>query len=183
MALDFKLITSDESASLADDGYSYELVQGELVRMGLPEYRHGKILVKLSTALEVYGDEHAMGDVLSNGRFKLHHDPDTVLSPDIAFVSAASLAVQPTPPIGYPEFLPDLVFEVVSPSDSASQMQRKVQIYLEAGVGEVLVVWPETRTLSLYKPDGTLQTLAETDELNGGTLLPGFRYNISKLFR
>lgn len=182
MAVDFKLITTEELADLADDGYSYELIQGELVRMGPPGYRHGKILAKLTTALEVYVDEHSLGDVLSNGGFKLHHDPDTVLSPDIAFVSAASLALQPTLTIGYPEFRPDLVFEIVSPSDSASQMQQKVQMYLEAGVGEVIVVWPETRTLTRYKPDGTSKTLAETDEIDGGTILPGFRCKISRLF-
>ena len=77
---------------------------------------------------------------------------------------------------------PDLVVEVVSPNDLAYEIDEKVQEYLDAGVQLVWVVNPALRTVRIYRADGTISGLHESDELSGENIVPGFHCPIANLF-
>jgi Uma2 family endonuclease len=72
--------------------------------------------------------------------------------------------------------------EVLSPSDRTTQVNRKVSEYLQAGVKVVLLVDPEERAVTVYRPEHTLQLLRETDAISGGDELPGFSCRVADFF-
>ena len=113
--------------------------------------------------------------------FKLAESPDTVRAPDIAFVSKLRI-----PPGGIPEKFwpgaPDLAVEVVSPSDTLYELDEKIDEYLSTGVRAVWVVNPKNRTVTVYSSQTSPRILKENDALDGGEVLPGFHYKVSKLF-
>jgi Uma2 family endonuclease len=181
MVAELKLMTIEEFARLDNDECSHELSDGELITMPPPGYERGLIVANLIGAIKPFVKAQGLGAVLSNSGFTIGRDPDTVLAPDIAYVQATAPSAAP-PPRGYPEFLPDLVFEIVSPSDNAAYVQRKVQKYLSAGVSMVVVIWPLTRTVSVHHTEGSSVMLSETDQLSFGEIIPGFSVAVNDLF-
>jgi len=164
-----------------DDGQRHELLRGEIIVSPSPGFLHGKTQGRFSAILTNYADETGLGVVVTESGFRLHRDPDTVLGPDVAFVRADRV-----PPDAdettYLELAPDLVVEVVSPSNSLAEMHDKVLTYLEAGVRMVLVLEPKRRTVTVHTPDRVSRTLVVGETLDGGAVLPGFSVAIADLF-
>jgi Uma2 family endonuclease len=77
---------------------------------------------------------------------------------------------------------PDLMFEVVSPSDTAEELDQKVEAFLAAGTRLVWVVYPETRTIKVFRPGSQATRLTLADELSGEDVLPGFTCKLAALF-
>lgn len=182
MVVRAKTLTVETFAQLEEDGCAHELVEGDLVTMPPPGYEHAIIVMRIGRVIGNYVEQHKLGDVLSNGGFTIERDPDSVLAPDIAFVRSAGRPVGERRDTGYPALLPDLVIEVVSPSDTAAYVQRKVQKYLGAGIAMVAVIWPMTRTVSVHRGDRTEKLLTETDQLEGGEIIPGLSVAVADLF-
>jgi len=173
--------TLDDLLAMPDDGRRHELLRGEVIASPPPGFVHGKSSSRFNAILVRYADESGQGVVVAETGFLLHRDPDTVLGPDVAFIQADRLpadAEQTT----YLELAPDLVVEVVSPSNSLAEMHDKVLTYLEAGVRLVLVLEPKRRTVTLHMPDRTSRTLVVGEVLNGGDVLPGFSVPVADLF-
>ncbi len=61
-------------------------------------------------------------------------------------------------------------------------MQGKVQAWLQHGAQIVWVVEPKSQTVSIYLPDGSATVLQSSATLEGDPVLPGFRYEVSRLF-
>lgn len=83
---------------------------------------------------------------------------------------------------GFAELAPDLVVEVVSPSDRAIEVSEKALMWADAGVRLVWIVDPRTRTVTVYRPDGAVSLLRGASELDGEDVLPGFRLPLADLF-
>jgi Uma2 family endonuclease len=83
---------------------------------------------------------------------------------------------------GYWPGAPDLAVEVISPSDTYTEVEEKVAEYLQAGAKAVWVVNPRRRTITLYHSLSDITILTEHDTLEGGDLLPGFRCRVSEVF-
>ena len=75
---------------------------------------------------------------------------------------------------------PDIAVEIVSPSETAADLERKVEAYLEAGTKEVWVVYPDGQNIYLHTPSG-IRRLSATDRLTT-PLLPDWSIAISDLF-
>ena len=90
MAVVRQQVTADELFHMPDDGFRYELVQGELRRMNPAGNVHGRIAVRITWRLAQYVEENRLGTVYAaETGFRLASDPDTVRAPDVAFVSQA----------------------------------------------------------------------------------------------
>lgn len=113
--------------------------------------------------------------------FRLRRHPDTVRAPDAAFIAQDRLPAGRRHR-GYFEGAPDLTVEVVSPEDRPAEVRAKVREWLEAGARLVWVLWPETRTVSVYPAHGDARDLGEADSLDGGDVLPGFSCRVGDLF-
>lgn len=175
------LLTADQFAALpgdADDS-RLELVRGRVVREPPPGPEHGWLDVRLAARLLGFVEAAEAGVVLSNTGFVLATDPDTVRGPDIAFVSRERM-----PSLGrkYWRMAPDLAVEILSPSNSASEIQEKVLEYLAAGARLVWIVDPARRTVTVYKSARDIRILAVGEDLTADEVLPGFRLPLASLF-
>jgi Uma2 family endonuclease len=101
--------------------------------------------------------------------------------PDVSFYSYSRVPKGPLPWTVGPE-VPELVFEVRSPSDRWSNVLVKVGEYLEAGVLAVVVLDEETETALLQLADAMPRRLGPDDELVLPDILPGFSVAVKAFF-
>lgn len=153
------------------DGRTYELVDGHIV-VSPGGYRHGQVGLAIGSELRAYARAHRLGHALdSSTGFRL--PGGNVRSPDAAFVSNARVP-QPLPD-DFASVVPDLVVEVLSPSERAGALAAKIREYFAAGVRLVWVLDPKARTAAIHRADGPAQALDEEGTLDGEDVLPGFR--------
>jgi Uma2 family endonuclease len=101
--------------------------------------------------------------------------------PDASFIARGRLPDDRTPE-GKVKLNPDLVLEVVSPSDTAYEVEQKRVAYLKAGVRLLWIVYPPTRTVFVFRVSGSVAVLGEADTLNGEDVLPDFACPIAHFF-
>jgi len=175
-----KLMTAEELLRLSSKG-RYELVKGALVEMTPPGYEHGSTTMRFAIRIANHAIANDLGEVVAaETGFRLSRDPDTVRGADVAFVSKARRPA--IPPTGYADFAPDLVVEVVSPHDNPDEIQTKVKDWLEAGVRLVLVVYPRSRQVAVYRSLREVTILTEADTFSASDLLPGFSCPVAEIF-
>jgi Uma2 family endonuclease len=175
------LLTVEELLAMGEDKFT-ELVDGVLVRMTPAGGRHGAVGIRMSVAVCQHVSTQRLGECFGSCTgFVLGRNPDTVRAPDVAFVSTSRLP-RAWASGGFLEVAPDLAVEVLSPSDTASMVLKKVGQYRRAGVRLVWVIDPVERTVTVYEPDLAVRHLSETDTLDGGAVLSGFRCAIASLF-
>jgi Uma2 family endonuclease len=158
----------------------FELVDGVLVEKGMG-YRESLLALVLGKLLIDFVHPRNLG-VVSGADGFLRLFPGLVRAPDVAFASWDRFPDRKIPEEPIPTLAPDLVVEVLSESNTVKEMQRKRGEYFGQGVSVVWEIDPETRTATVYKPDGTAIELTETDRLDGGDVLPGFSLELSELF-
>jgi Uma2 family endonuclease len=175
-------VTADELLAMPDDGYRYELVKGELIQMSPTGDEHGQVTMELATRLHQFVKMHNLGRVYAaETGFKLESNPDTVRAPDVAFVSRERVEATGTLP-GYRSGPPDLVVEVLSPSDRTGKVEAKVKEWLETGARMLWVVSPKLHTVTVYRSLTDIVILTEKDNLNGGDVVPGFQMKVAEIF-
>ncbi len=174
------LITAEQLFELAEDK-RVELVRGELVEITPIGVQHFRIVRLLLRQLDNFVTAGDLGEVGPELGFVLARNPDIVRGPDIAFISSRRVA--PPDHRGFYEGPPDLAVEVLSPSDKASEVQQKVQDYLQFGTRLVWVVDPHTRTVTAYQPSGDARVYSGDEAVPGGDVLPGFSLRVAHLFR
>lgn len=115
------LMTAEELFELQDDGYCYELVDGDLVRMTPSGGEHGAVTACFSQVLRDYVETHGGVCCGAETGFILRRTPDVVRAPDAAFVSGERVPKDGIPKSFWP-FAPDLAVEVPSPNDRFSDV-------------------------------------------------------------
>ena len=179
MSTTTKLTTAEELLAMGDIGRC-ELIYGELVMMSPSGFEHTHIGIRVGRLLDVWNDQHKLGMVLgADGGFVVERNPDTVRAPDAAFVEARRIGDKL--PTGYFEGAPDLAVEVVSPGDSWPEVNAKAEMWLAHGCKSCWVVDPRSRTVTVYRKDGSIGKFKETDELEDAAL-PGFRTPVAAIF-
>jgi Uma2 family endonuclease len=167
------LLTADELLHARSPDKRVELVRGVLVVREPAGGRHGRIALNIALELGNHVRAHQLGAVYAaETGFTLARRPDTVRAPDVAFVRRDRV---PTPePIGFPEFAPDLVVEVLSPDDRPGSLLAKIADWLSAGTHLVWVIDPERRLARVYRQDGTERIITADETLDGEDVVPGF---------
>src|SRR5262249_586878 len=135
-----KIWTDEELEALPKDGYKYELLDGGLI-MSPVHANHSTICMRLGALLFNFVQRHKIGELYdSSTGFRLSEK--VLLSPDIAFVSRTRLKKILIAPDKFLYGAPDLVVEVLSPSDRMREIHRKLDLYFEHGTRLVwLVNW------------------------------------------
>ena len=176
-----KLLTADDLLRLSSEGVRGELVRGVLLETMPTGQEHGVIAANLSFELLSYIRPRNLGLVTtSDSGVLLEREPDTVREPDVAFFSVARGGTQPT--IGYAEQPPDLVVEIVSPSDDSERVVAKARMWLSFGVQMVWVAHPDSRSVDIHRPGHSVASIPEHGDLNGLDVLPGFTCPVSAIF-
>ena len=169
-----KLLTADDLLRLYSKGVRGELIRGVLHETMSAGLRHGEIVAALIIALGIYNRPRRLGRVFgSDSGVVLERNPDTVREPDVAYISAERLPLD-VEIAGYCPVAPDLIAEIVSPSDSEEDVDNKALMWLHFGVRMALVIDPEAGTIKVRQSDLPTVVLTMDDTLEGGEALPGF---------
>lgn len=173
--------TEEELWELSQDGYRFELLDGELRPMPPTGAEHGARTMTLSAFVAAFVIQNNLGVCFgAETGFRLSENPVTVLAPDFAFVRAARLP--DVLPKGFLPVVPDLVLEVRSPGDRAAEVADKIGRWLEAGT---LFVWelnPRTKKLTVFRPDVPALELGVGDTLDAEPLLPNWSLPLNRIF-
>ena len=177
------LLSAEELLRLStSNACRYELVEGELYEMPPAGAEHGSIAMQIGTLLNAYVRRVESGRVFAaETGFILRRNPDTVRAPDASFVSNDHLP-EGGLPRGFMELAPDLAVEVVSPNQTAREVEDKVRTWLEAGTSVVWVIDPANRSVAAHRAGVETITFFEQDALEEDELLPGFVCQVEDLF-
>ena len=162
------LMTFAELERLPDSDTRYELRHGELIALPPPRHKHFRIQQNLRRALEKAAGETGEAGTEFGFRPKPEHEYWVA---DVAFISRDRWLVIPDE--GNLQGVPEIVIEVLSPSNTASEMLDREQICLENGAREFWVVDPVRLQVKVSTPDGhsvTYKSGREIPLLFGGTL-------------
>ena len=159
-----------------------ELVRGELRVTPPPGAPHGAAAINLVFLLGDHVRARKLGRVFGDSfGYVLTQLPHTVRVPDASFVRADRLPAEGIGP-GLLEFAPDLAIEVLSPSESASELEEKLSDYAVAGVPLIWVVDPKRRTVRIMNLARPVRWLQESDTLDGEDVIPGFSCRVTDIF-
>lgn len=162
--------------------------QFELVDGRINEKQKGFLASFVATRMQFVLSMHCQldgtGYVLNSlcGYRCFRDQPDLIRKPDVSFIKADRLSINEFP-TDFLRIPPDLVVEVVAPTDLADEIDRKVDEYLLAGVTLVWVIHPTNRTAIIYRKNGTIEGVRENGELRGENVLPEFTCQLRELFR
>jgi Uma2 family endonuclease len=165
---------------LNEENRPCELVEGTLVEKAMG-YEESAIAGFLITYLNNFILPRKLGIVTGeSGAVRLF--PGLVRIPDVAFASWDCFPGRKRPKTSVPHLAPDLVVEVLSKSNTKSEMARKLGEYFQAGVRLVWLVNPKTQTVHVYTAVDQLVLLKGDQALDGGDVLPGFSLPLFELF-
>lgn len=176
-----KPLTGSEFAALGDIGPA-ELVRGEIVPMSPIGHPHAYIEFNLARIVGNFVFDNQLGRLMG-GEVGIYtqRQPDTVRAADALFISNARMAQVQSE--SYLDVAPELVVEIMSPNDGWSDVNTKLAEYFNIGVELAWVVEPRHKRVHVYRSLTEVETLAETDTLTGGEVLPGLAFTVGKLFQ
>lgn len=162
----------------------FYLIDGEINEM-LPVQRvHSRLASMIDFFLRGYVMSKDLGEVHVEHGFRPPGDRNTMLAPDVAFISHARLSGQPED--GFISVMPDLTVEIASPSDSLAQLRRKASIYLDNGSRVVWIILPTERGVDVCRSATgarlDIEFVGADGTLYGEDALPGFELELSRLF-
>lgn len=128
---------------------------------------------------------HGLGQMVGETLFDLRPEVDRQRRPDLAFVSAERWPVdRRAPRLNAWSMVPDLAIEIVSPTNTASDLLVRAREYLQAGTRLVWVVYPLEEEVQVYDAANPshIRRFLKHEALDGGAVLPGFRLELATLF-
>jgi Uma2 family endonuclease len=161
-----------------------EVIDGVVKEISMPQPLHGRVCTKAARFLDEFVDNNQLGIVCSNETFVLiRENPLKVRGADVVYWSKAK-APDGVPRQGMITAAPDLCVEVVSPTNTWTEVFTKVGEYLGIGVPAVLVFDPDTFTASVYRdqPGTPQQVFNRGDTLTLPDVLPGFSVPVARFF-
>ncbi len=164
------------------DGVRVELIDGEFFSLSpSPRPRHQRIAANLFVALRTWVDDHPLGTIWI-APLDVHLPTGDIVQPDVMFVSDTNSRIIQD----WIRGAPDLVVEVLSPTNSERDRIVKRDIYAHSGVAEYWIVDDSTKTIEVlvlhgeqYLPHGYFE-LSDSIE---SRVLPGLRLALRHVFK
>jgi Uma2 family endonuclease len=156
----------------------YELVDGELIPKEMSGPTHSLVQGLIVTLLNLYIRSTGSGSAYTELSCLLARDPDILYLPDVAFLKDPPGQLSDSPFEG----APDLIVEILSPSNTQSEMRHKVSDYLEAGATLIWLVDPGRRIVTAYERGKDTVDYSEDAYISGADVLPGFLHRVSQFF-
>lgn len=162
------------------EGAPYQLIAGELVMTPSPVFSHQKIVLKLAAQLMEFVSQRKLGDVVT-APMDVYLSETDVYQPDIIYISHERSQIIHERIKG----APDLVMEVLSPSNAYYDLVQKKQVYESAWVKEYWIIDPVEKTIEVYENGETGFKLLAKAKSNGfvsSNVVPGFSLEVGSLF-
>lgn len=158
----------------------FELIDGTLVEKTMG-WNESRLAVLIATLLNSFVQPKKLGMVLgADGMLRL--EPGQIRIPDVAYISKQRYAGRTLTSGAFWDLGCDLAIEVISPSNTRREMERKLTDYFGAGVQVVWLVYPKVREVVVYTSPSHSTTLRGDDQLDGGEILPGFSVSVAQIF-
>ncbi len=179
-----KIWTEEELQSLPDNGFMYEVVDGELVMSPKNKFDHENICAALLTAMRTFVKAQKLGVVLgsSAGYWMFNRN---CRAPDISFIPKERLLRLGFSPRSRKFFpgAPDLAVEVLSPSNTRAEIDARLRDFFASGTQITWIIDPDTESAEVCHSLTQRTLIGPGGELDGEHLLPGFHYPIADLFK
>jgi Uma2 family endonuclease len=157
-----------------------ELIDGVLVEKAMG-FRESLLAIYLGAMLHAFVHPRKLGLVVgADGMMKL--SSGLVRIPDVSFISWKDIPGGKVPKEPIPRLAPTLATEVLSESNTPAEIKRKRREYFKAGTSLMWVVDPKSRTVTVWTSVKKSRVLTESDTLDGGDVLTGFKLPVRNLF-
>lgn len=175
-----KLITGEELFEMGDIGPS-ELIDGRIVYMPPTGGEHGYVELELGAILREFVRARKLGWVLTGEvGIYIRRNPDRIRAPDVVFYSRSRMPKRPRKQ--FLDMTPELVIEIVSPTDRWDEIRKKIADYFLIGVERVWVVEPELQDVLVYRSPTDSTAIPRGEKLKGEGVLEGFQVSVTELF-
>ena len=176
------LLTLEQFLDLPEqEGLRRELDQGRLIEMSPPSYVHARVVARIAYLLEACAEQAAGNwQVALGSGFAL--GPATMRIPDVFLTRKEFVDSLPVLKGAALQGAPELSVEVVSPSETAYELDRRVHQYLDAGTHAVWVIYPEPRRVVVHRRRGVITEHTTGDTLSEPDLLPSLRIGVNSIF-
>lgn len=174
-------LTIEHYKLLPENGPRYQLIEGDLYMAPAPNRYHQDIASNLEFILRGYIEQHPIGKVY-HAPFDVYLDEHNVFQPDIIVVLNERLSILTD---AGAEGAPDFVVEILSPKTARFDREQKRRFYAKAGVRELWIIAPETRTTEVYllaqDAASPAATYGERDTF-ASALFPDLAFKAEKIF-
>ena len=181
MTVTARRLTYEEFAQLPDDGKRHEIIEGEHFVLPAPSLWHQKIVTRLVLLIHAYLRQHNLGDDLYTGPVDVRFENDTVVEPDLVYVGPSRRSI-----VTDPRFIagaPDLIVEILSPSNRDYDEQIKFGLYAANRVPEYWLADPERKTLRIFALRNDMYELVPNENgIARSVVLPGLEIDVPALF-
>jgi Uma2 family endonuclease len=157
-----------------------ELIDGVLVEKAMGFYESSLAAVLIG-ALYAFLKKNRLGIVLGEGGL-MRVEEAQVRIPDVAFYSWSKFPNELLPRGQILNLVPELAVEILSPTNTKKEMERKRREYFEGGAELVWEVHPEKQIVNVFTAPEEKTTISMDGVLDGGTVLPGFTLSVKDWF-
>jgi Uma2 family endonuclease len=178
-----EVLEPEISTLAADDDVFYEIVDDRRVELPPMGANATRFAFNLASEIKFFARSHDLGQATTETLFRLRAQPSLQRRPDAAYISFERWPKGKRIPDGNAwDVIPDLVVEVVSPTNFAEEIPTKVREYFEAGVRRAWVIYLHESLVYEYDSPRSIRVLGREDVLEGGQIIPGFRLPLEELF-
>lgn len=157
-----------------NDRRIFELINGEIIEVSPGRTSNSELSYNLAFEVKLFCKERNLPCHISGGD-AAYTIQGHVVAPDFAYKTTPMSSDYPDP------IAPDWAVEIISPTDKASDIRDKRNIYIEAGIlyGEM---YPESQSIDVYAPGQPKRTIDINGVLDSGDVLPGFSIPLKEIF-
>ena len=174
-------LTYADYCEMTPEGAGFQLLDGELIEMPSPSPRHQRASKKIVRVLDPFVDDNGLGEIFDAPLDVVLSEHDTA-QPDILFISEERSHIVTNTNV---QGAPDLVIEILSPSNARYDLGYKMELYARHDVKEYWIADCDAATIRvLLLTDGAFVTAGvygRGDTLTSPTL-PGFSLGIDDVF-
>ena len=189
MSTQAKKLTFNAWQALPESKQRYEIVDGVLSMPPGPTADHQWIMFEISVRLRSFVNERDLGVVLpAPVDLLIQREPLRTRQPDILYLSADRTGMRGRAQLQGLQFLetpPDLVVEVLSPSNTHRDLEDKLEDYRMIGVHECWLVDPEAENIEILRlsaETATTEAIFGVDETLRSEVLVGFTLIVREIF-
>jgi Uma2 family endonuclease len=184
MAAAISTVPRSSAPDRFEDKPLFEIIDGQTVELPPMSILASRVASRLISKLGAFLETNPRGEALTETLVRLPLPVDRNRRPDVAFVSAERIAQAPPQPSSENawDVVPELMVEVISTHDLVEEIMERQGEYWSAGAKLVWVIYPNQRLVHVYTGPRQVKILGESDELDGGDVLPGLRIPVTSLF-
>ena len=168
--------------SLLEEGAPFQLINYDLIMSPSPVLLHQLLLIKLIRLVSDFLEASNNEGILAVAPMDVKFDDGNILQPDIFYITAERKEEVVKDRI---EGAPDLIIEILSPSNAYYDLRQKKDIYEKYGVKEYIIIDPIQQNADLYTLKHgfyNLQQKASGAEILQSQLLPGLNFDMKRIF-